>query len=359
MQLPDLVMTDRIEHLKRQVFGEPRRLSVAQALLITESYRQEEAAPRIIQRARAFARAAESIPIRIDPGEIIVGNRTPGSRAGVVFPEAAVEWIDRELDSLPTRPQDPFEVSPADARRFREEILPYWRGKTLEDRVRRRVGPLIDEVAPVVKVNQTDHAQGHIIPNVRRWLAAGPDAIEAEARRRRDAAGSPDERQFYEAAAISLAAARGFMRRYAALAEELAGRASGDEERGELGLDFLCRQEVSRAMEYLKALPGVGPKTAACVLLFACRKPVLPVDTHVHRVSRRLGLIGSRTDAAKAHDELAPLVPERRVLDFHLQLIRHGRSQCTARSPKCPTCPLLALCEEGPRILAGERARRA
>jgi endonuclease-3 len=100
-------------------------------------------------------------------------------------------------------------------------------------------------------------------------------------------------------------------------------------------------------MEYLKNLPGVGPKTAACVLLFACGKPVLPVDTHVHRVSRRLGLIGSRTDAAKAHDELAPLVPARRVLDFHVQLIRHGRARCRARNPECEDCPLRDLCPQG------------
>ena len=128
-------------------------------------------------------------------------------------------------------------------------------------------------------------------------------------------------------------------------------------ERGELSLDYLCSMPVAQGAEYLRNLPGVGPKTAACVLLFACRKPVLPVDTHVHRVSRRLGLIGHRTDAAKAHDELARLVPARRVLEFHIQLIRHGRSRCSARSPKCEDCPLLELCREGPkRLHAGESA---
>ena len=119
------------------------------------------------------------------------------------------------------------------------------------------------------------------------------------------------------------------------------------EDRGELSLEFLHDVPAARAIEYLRALPGVGPKTAACVLLFACRKPVLPVDTHVHRVSRRLGLIGRRTDAGKAHDELARLVPNRRVLEFHVQLIRHGRTVCTARNPRCEQCPLLDLCPEG------------
>ena len=96
----------------------------------------------------------------------------------------------------------------------------------------------------------------------------------------------------------------------------------------------------------------MGPKTVACVLLFACRKPVLPVDTHVHRVSRRLGLIGPRTDAEKAHGELARLVPPRQVLEFHIQLIRHGRSTCSARAPKCEDCPLLDLCPEGLKTAA-------
>jgi endonuclease-3 len=123
------------------------------------------------------------------------------------------------------------------------------------------------------------------------------------------------------------------------------------QEQGELSLEFLRSTRTPQAMEYLRGLPGVGPKTAACVLLFACRKPVLPVDTHVHRVSRRLGLIGRRTDAAKAHQELPLLVPARRTLEFHIQLIRHGRSCCTARNPRCEDCPLLDLCAEGPKRL--------
>jgi endonuclease-3 len=128
------------------------------------------------------------------------------------------------------------------------------------------------------------------------------------------------------------------------------------EERGELSLEFLAERPTPQAVAYLRALPGVGPKTAACVLLFACRKPVLPVDTHVHRVGRRLGLIGPRTAADKAHDELAGLVPPGRVLEFHVQLVRHGRRRCAARKPGCEECPLLELCPEGPRRLqAGQR----
>lgn len=123
------------------------------------------------------------------------------------------------------------------------------------------------------------------------------------------------------------------------------------DQRGELSLEFLHDMPAREALEYLVSFSGVGPKTAACVLLFACRKPVLPVDTHVHRVSLRLGLIGPRTSAEKAHEQLAQLVPPRLVLDFHIQLIRHGRRCCTARRPKCEHCPLVDLCPDGLRRL--------
>jgi len=123
------------------------------------------------------------------------------------------------------------------------------------------------------------------------------------------------------------------------------------EDRGELSLDFLRSMPTAEAIEYLERFPGVGPKTVACVLLFACRKPVLPVDTHVHRVSRCLGLIGPRIGAEKAHEDLARLVAPRQVLEFHIQLIRHGRGACSARAPKCEDCPLLDLCPEGRRRL--------
>lgn len=128
------------------------------------------------------------------------------------------------------------------------------------------------------------------------------------------------------------------------------------DQRGELSLDFLCAMDTAAALDYLRGFSGVGPKTAACVLLFACRKPVLPVDTHVHRVSRRLGLIAPQTGAAKAHDELARLVPARLVLEFHIQLIRHGRKDCSARRPQCEECPILDLCPEGLKRLGARPA---
>ncbi len=124
------------------------------------------------------------------------------------------------------------------------------------------------------------------------------------------------------------------------------------ERHGSLSLDFLCQMPDDEAVEYLCGFNGVGPKTAACVLMFSCRKPVLPVDTHVHRVSKRLGLIDEKTNAERAHVELAELVPKDSVIEFHVQLIRHGRRVCTARSPKCEGCVLVDRCPEGHRVLS-------
>jgi endonuclease III len=101
------------------------------------------------------------------------------------------------------------------------------------------------------------------------------------------------------------------------------------------------------ALKWLTSFNGVGPKTAACVLLFAVGKPVVPVDTHVHRVSRRLGLIEMKTSADKAHQELLELVPSGEAYRFHIHLIRHGRATCKARFPRCGSCILRDICDYG------------
>ncbi len=115
-------------------------------------------------------------------------------------------------------------------------------------------------------------------------------------------------------------------------------------ERGELELDFLADWPVEEAKNWLSAINGVGPKTAAIVLLFALGRPAFPVDTHVHRVSKRLGLIGPKVSRERAHVELEHLVPEEAYYPFHLNLIRHGRSVCSSRKPRCESCPLQQLC---------------
>lgn len=117
-------------------------------------------------------------------------------------------------------------------------------------------------------------------------------------------------------------------------------------ETGETSLDWLGSLSLDRARDWLLALPGVGPKTAACVLLFSLGLPAMPVDTHVHRVSRRLGLIESGVSAEAAHLALDRLVgPDRdSIYALHLNLIQHGRDTCKARNPACSRCCLAEIC---------------
>jgi len=115
-------------------------------------------------------------------------------------------------------------------------------------------------------------------------------------------------------------------------------------ENGSLDLSFLANLDVEAARRYLVSFHGVGPKTASCVLLFSLGMPAMPVDTHVHRVSKRLGLVGPRVDAAAAHAELEALVPPEDRYRFHLLLIEHGRQVCHARNPKCAACVLRGIC---------------
>ncbi len=115
-------------------------------------------------------------------------------------------------------------------------------------------------------------------------------------------------------------------------------------ERGELSLDFLADMPLDEAIAWLTSIDGVGPKTAAIVLLFSLGRPVFPVDTHVHRVSGRLGLIPPRMNAEQAHDFLAELGPPDTYYPMHLNLINHGRAICKARVPQCHICPLQDWC---------------
>jgi endonuclease-3 len=116
------------------------------------------------------------------------------------------------------------------------------------------------------------------------------------------------------------------------------------EERGELTLDFLADWPVEEAKVWLTSIKGVGPKTAAIILLFSLGRPAFPVDTHVHRVTKRLGLIGPRTSREKAHVDLERLVDPTDYYAFHLNLIRHGRQVCGSRKPRCEECTLNDLC---------------
>ncbi|HJT57700.1 MAG TPA: endonuclease III [Ktedonobacteraceae bacterium] len=108
--------------------------------------------------------------------------------------------------------------------------------------------------------------------------------------------------------------------------------------------DELAQRTSEEAWQYLRSIPGVGPKTAACVLMFNLNRAVMPVDTHVHRVSKRLGLIGPKVNADQAHAIFARYTPPEWVYPLHVNLIRHGRRICHAQRPACTECTLYKQC---------------
>ncbi len=294
LRIRELKSSQRIMALKQRMLDEPRYLSVEQAKIVTEYYRQNPDKPRTIQRAESLAQAMRAIRIRIDPLELVVGNRTAGVRAGVVSPDAGISWVDDEIEKLPNRPQDKFNVRPEDIETFRREILPFWKGKSLEDKVKEAIGEEIGAIGKVVKINQTDHAQGHICPDVARWLALGPKGIRDDMLSRMRSvsqAVSPEAAQsasqvvsqgaspeasqgaprgtspeasacaaagaatpavnFYRGAIIVLEGAMDFMRRYAGRAAEMADSAGSADERENL-------KAVAARCERLAQQPAVS-----------------------------------------------------------------------------------------------------
>lgn len=116
---------------------------------------------------------------------------------------------------------------------------------------------------------------------------------------------------------------------------------------GKIDLEFLKDRSPEEAKAYLRTFVGVGPKTANCVLLFSFGMPVFPVDTHIHRLALRLGLIPPNATADQAHDHLAPAIAPADRYPLHVLLIEHGRAICKPANPRCPQCVLLKLCLTG------------
>lgn len=113
---------------------------------------------------------------------------------------------------------------------------------------------------------------------------------------------------------------------------------------GSYDLSFLGEMPLGEAKEWLKCLPGIGPKSAAVVLCFSLGMPAMPVDTHIYRVAKRLGLIGKKVTVEKAHDVLEGLVSPGDIFPFHVYLINHGRKICKALQPLCDQCVLKETC---------------
>ena len=128
---------------------------------------------------------------------------------------------------------------------------------------------------------------------------------------------------------------------------------------GRYDLGVLHRRPDDDVRSYLASLPGVGPKTAAVVMAFSLRRPALPVDTHVHRVTRRLGLVPDASSAERAHRVLDEIVPDDLKIPLHVGWIRLGREICKPGRPRCEVCPLIDLCPTAPVVLGRPVRRRA
>ncbi len=216
-----LKISKRIQTLRNSMLKENRYASIEQAKIITRVYKQNEKESVTIKRALALRESLKQMAIRIDKGELIVGNRTAGVRGGVIFPESGLSWVDEEICHLHERPQDKFYVRPEDIDVFRHEILPYWKGKTLEDKVGQILGEEMSRIGKVAKINQTDHAQGHVCPNTEKWIKLGPAGLLEDVKARIKEA-EPRKSEFYKAVAIVLEGAIAFIERYERLATGLA-----------------------------------------------------------------------------------------------------------------------------------------
>ena len=123
------------------------------------------------------------------------------------------------------------------------------------------------------------------------------------------------------------------------------------ERHGSFDLSFLRGLPAAEAVAYLASFRGVGPKTAACTLLFACATEVFPLDTHIFRILRRVGLLPAQGSDEFAHRVMNRLVPAGRFYSFHVNLIRHGRKLCRPRDPLCERCPIVEYCDYGQELI--------
>jgi endonuclease-3 len=141
----------------------------------------------------------------------------------------------------------------------------------------------------------------------------------------------------------------GLANQKAAVIKGVLGQIKAD--RGALDLSFLQDLSSEEADRYLSQFRGLGPKTRACTLLFACRKEVFPLDTHIFRILRRIGLIPQKCTDARAHQIMNGIVPPGKFYSFHVNLIRHGRTLCRPREPLCERCPVVEYCDYGQDLI--------
>lgn len=240
-------MNKRIEFLKKDLFKNEREISLERALLYTESYKKTNNEPQIIRRAKATKNILDKVKISIREKEIIAGNRTIKPRAGIISPEMDPYWILEEIDTMNTRPQDKFKFIEEDKIIYKEELFSYWKEKSMKDSIESKIGDDIKESVKekIVKLNQTDKGQGHIIPDFYLVLNEGIGKLIDKVNKKSE---EQAENEFYQASKIVLEALKNHILRYADLADELL-ETEKDEQRIK---DLKKIAKVSRKISYDK-----------------------------------------------------------------------------------------------------------
>jgi pyruvate formate-lyase/glycerol dehydratase family glycyl radical enzyme len=243
---------DRVDRLRERFLRGRREVCIERARYLTESYRQTEGQPAVLRQARALAHILGQISVRIEPDELLVGNVTGKPLGAGIYPEGIAGRVLGELPNLAQRDCNTFAIAPDDERELVESILPYWRGKTIEDRARELWSPEVtasfEKVAPFILTEIA--GIGHMLINHQRVLGRGLLAIIEGAGRKRQEAGDKAQRDFYEAAEIAGRAVICWANRYADEAERLANTATDSR-----------RDELLAIAEACRRVPALPPRT--------------------------------------------------------------------------------------------------
>lgn len=207
------MVSKRIEKIKNSLFENDREISLERALLYTESWKQTEGMDVKVRRAYALKNILEKHEISLDDYDLLLGIRSLKPRAGIVSCEMSPYWILDELDKFPTREQDRFNMSEEDKKIYREELYPYWEGRSLKDYCNNHMSNAVKDACKtrIVAINQTDKGQGHIIPDYELLLDNGFDALIKELENLLE---KEPENEFYKASLITLKASSDYILRY-------------------------------------------------------------------------------------------------------------------------------------------------
>ncbi len=243
---------DRVDRLRERFLRGQREVCVERARYLTESYRQTEGQPAVLRQARALEHILGHMTVRVESDELLVGNVTGKPLGAGVYPEGVAGRILGELPNLARRDCNTFLIAPDEERELVESILPYWRGKTIEDRAREIWSPeataSFEKLAPFILTEIA--GIGHMLVNHQRVLERGLQAIVDEVRAKREEAGDKAQADFYEAAEIAGRAVISWANRYADEAERLAATA-----------EDARRDELLAVAEACRRVPAQPPRT--------------------------------------------------------------------------------------------------